>query len=29
MADWIWVAAFIVAYIFITKWLLPKLGVPT
>jgi hypothetical protein len=29
MADWVWIAAFFVAYIVLTQWLLPKLGVPT
>jgi hypothetical protein len=29
MPDWVWVAAFFVAYIVVTQWLLPKLGVPT
>lgn len=29
MPEWIWVVAFLVAYIVLTQWLLPKLGVPT
>jgi hypothetical protein len=29
MPDWIWVVAFLVVYVFLTQWLLPKLGVPT
>jgi hypothetical protein len=29
MQDWIWIIVFIVAYIGLTQWLLPKLGVPT
>jgi hypothetical protein len=29
MPDWVWIAVFFVAYIFLTQWLLPKLGVPT
>jgi hypothetical protein len=29
MPDWIWIAVFFVAYVFLTQWLLPKLGVPT
>lgn len=29
MSDWLWIAAFFVAYIVLTQWLLPKLGVPT
>jgi hypothetical protein len=29
MQDWVWIAAFFVAYIVLTQWLLPKLGVPT
>jgi hypothetical protein len=29
MTDWMWAAAFLVAYLALTQWLLPKLGVPT
>ena len=29
MPDWVWIAAFFVAYVVLTQWLLPKLGVPT
>lgn len=29
MADWIWVVGLVVAYVLLTRWLLPKLGIPT
>jgi hypothetical protein len=29
MPDWAWIIVFVVAYLFLTQWLLPKLGVPT
>jgi hypothetical protein len=29
MPDWMWIVGFVVLYIVITQWLLPKLGVPT
>jgi hypothetical protein len=29
MPNWLWGVAFLVAYIILTRWLLPKLGVPT
>jgi hypothetical protein len=29
MPDWAWIAIFVVAYMLLTKWVLPKLGVPT
>jgi hypothetical protein len=29
MADWAWMILFLVAYLALTQWLLPKLGVPT
>lgn len=29
MHDWVWIIAFLVAYLGLTQWLLPKLGVPT
>lgn len=29
MHDWAWIIAFLVAYLGLTQWLLPKLGVPT
>ena len=28
MSDWIWVVGFVVFYVILTRWLLPKLGVP-
>ncbi len=28
MPDWIWVVGFVVFYVILTRWLLPKLGVP-
>ncbi len=28
MPDWIWVVGFFVFYVILTRWLLPKLGVP-
>jgi len=27
--DWIWMVAFVVGYVVLTQWLLPKLGIPT
>jgi hypothetical protein len=29
MPNWVWGMAFLVAYVVLTQWLLPKLGVPT
>jgi uncharacterized membrane protein YdcZ (DUF606 family) len=29
MSDWIWVVGAVAAYIVLTRWLLPKLGVAT
>ena len=29
MPNWVWGVAFVVAYVVLTQWLLPKLGVPT
>lgn len=29
MPQWLWVVVFVVGYIVLTQWLLPKLGVPT
>jgi hypothetical protein len=29
MPDWVWGVALLVAYVVLTQWLLPKLGVPT
>lgn len=29
MGDWVWMVVMVVAYLFLTQWLLPKLGVPT
>ena len=29
MPDWVWGVAFLVVYIILAQWLLPKLGVPT
>jgi len=29
MPQWAWAVAFLVGYIVLTQWLLPKLGVPT
>ena len=29
MPQWLWVVIFLLAYIVVTQWLLPKLGVPT
>ena len=29
MPNWVWGVAFLVAYMVLTQWLLPKLGVPT
>jgi hypothetical protein len=29
MPNWVWGIALLIAYVFLTQWLLPKLGVPT
>jgi len=29
MRDWLWLPAFVIIYLVLTQWLLPKLGVPT
>jgi hypothetical protein len=29
MLDWVWVIAFVLGYLFLTQWLLPRLGVST
>jgi hypothetical protein len=29
MADWLWMIAFFAAWLLLTRWLLPKLGVST
>jgi len=29
MPEWVWIVAILVGYVFLTQWLLPKLGVPT
>ncbi len=29
MHDWMWFILFVIAYVVVTQWLLPKLGVPT
>jgi hypothetical protein len=29
MPDWVWGVALLIAYVVLTQWLLPKLGVPT
>jgi hypothetical protein len=29
MSNWIWGVALLIAYVVLTQWLLPKLGVPT
>ena len=29
MPNWVWGVAFLVAYVVLTQWPLPKLGVPT
>lgn len=29
MPDWVWMIAFIAAWLLLTQWLLPKLGVPS
>jgi len=29
MPQWLWVVIFVIGYVVLTQWLLPKLGVPT
>ncbi len=29
MPDWVWMIVLVAAYLLLTQWLLPKLGVPT
>jgi hypothetical protein len=29
MPTWIWIVAFMIGYVALTQWLLPKLGVST
>jgi hypothetical protein len=29
MPEWGWVVAFVIAYLVLTQWLFPKLGIPT
>lgn len=29
MPEWVWLVAFVLAYVILTQWLLPKFGVPT
>jgi hypothetical protein len=29
MPEWVWLIALVIAYLILTQWLLPKLGVPT
>jgi len=29
MPEWVWIVAFLVGWVILTQWLLPKLGVPT
>jgi hypothetical protein len=29
MPEWVWLIALLIGYLFLTQWLLPKLGVPT
>ncbi len=29
MPDWVWIIAFFAAWLLLTRWVLPKLGVPT
>ena len=29
MPNWVWGVGFLIAYVVLTQWLLPKLGVPT
>ena len=29
MPNWLWLVLFVVGYVVLTQWVLPKLGVPT
>jgi hypothetical protein len=29
MPNWVWGVLFLIVYVVLTQWLLPKLGVPT
>jgi hypothetical protein len=29
MPNWVWGVVLVIAYVVLTQWLLPKLGVPT
>jgi len=29
MPEWVWLIALVIGYVILTRWLLPKLGVPT
>ena len=29
MPDWLWFIAFLVAYVVLMRWVLPRFGVPT
>ena len=29
MPEWAWIIVFVVAYLLLTQWLFPKLGLPT
>jgi hypothetical protein len=29
MPDWLWFIAFLIAYVVLMRWVLPRLGVPT
>jgi hypothetical protein len=29
MPQWFWLIAFLVGYVVVTQWLLPKMGIPT
>ena len=29
MPEWVWLIALLIGYLFLTQWLLPKLGVAT
>ena len=29
MPEWVWLLVFLIGYVTLTQWLLPKLGVPT
>jgi hypothetical protein len=29
MPEWVWLLALLIGYVILTRWLLPKLGVPT